>query len=59
MNETEKTKEIKIPNDFMDKYASLFTTGEQYQAVLDLIRQAYLMGIKDGEIDEYNRVWGD
>lgn len=55
----ENKREIKIPNDLMDKYASLFTTGEQYQAILDLISQSYLMGIKDGETEEYNRMMGD
>jgi hypothetical protein len=43
----------KIPNDLMDKYLPLFTTSEQYAAILDLIKQSYGFGYDDGMDDQY------
>lgn len=49
----------KVPNDLVDKYISLFSTTEQWQAVLDLIRQSYKKGYEDGGKDEYNNMTGE
>lgn len=47
---------IKIPNDLVDKYISLFSTSEQFQAVLDLIKQSYVFGYNDGVSDNYKEM---
>lgn len=37
-----------IPNDFVDKYMKLFKGNKQLEAVLDLIKQSYQIGVENG-----------
>lgn len=49
---------MKVPNDLVDKYAKLFTTNEQWIAVLELIKKSYNNGYEDGRDEMYAEMMG-
>lgn len=42
-----------VPNDLVDKYLHLFKRKEQWNAVLDLIKQSYRAGLQIGRSEKY------